>query len=187
MQHRKTNSKAKIEEAFINLLETENLNQITISKIAKQAKINRGTFYLHYLDMQDLLDNIMHHFFAGIQNILESDTLSRTNGYFFSNQTIEKICSYIKENFTVAKVIVGPELSSYPSYHLERILQHAFASKAANINSSKMPAPYASQIIFSGLISTFSLWIHRDMKETPNEIQEIVRNYSGYSPKEILA
>ena len=47
---RKTDSKNKIENAFIKLLTTKDYDQISISNLTKTANVNRGTFYLNYLN-----------------------------------------------------------------------------------------------------------------------------------------
>ena len=58
MQQRQTTTKSDIKEAFIQLLATKSLEDITISQLTKKAGVNRSTFYLHYLDKQDFLEQI---------------------------------------------------------------------------------------------------------------------------------
>ena len=58
MQQRQTTTKSDIKEAFIQLLATRNLEDITISQLTKKAGVNRSTFYLHYLDKQDFLEQL---------------------------------------------------------------------------------------------------------------------------------
>ncbi len=55
-------TKKKIKAAFIELLKNNHkYDSITVSDIAKEAKINRVTFYTHYIDkaclVQDILDD----------------------------------------------------------------------------------------------------------------------------------
>ncbi|PTG02991.1 TetR family transcriptional regulator, partial [Staphylococcus chromogenes] len=47
-----------IKGALIQLLKQHPFEQITIQHIADEADINRATFYQHYLDKYDLLDQI---------------------------------------------------------------------------------------------------------------------------------
>lgn len=47
-----------IKEALIQLLKTEALDKITIQQIADTADVHRATFYQHYYDKYDLLDQI---------------------------------------------------------------------------------------------------------------------------------
>ncbi|WP_353419409.1 TetR family transcriptional regulator [Staphylococcus delphini] len=47
-----------IKSALIQLLKTEPLDKITIQQIADTADVHRATFYQHYYDKYDLLDQI---------------------------------------------------------------------------------------------------------------------------------
>ncbi|MGQ2285548.1 TetR/AcrR family transcriptional regulator [Leuconostoc pseudomesenteroides] len=49
-----------IENALMQLLFQKKFKNITIDEIAKMAVINRSTFYLHYHDKYDLLDNLVN-------------------------------------------------------------------------------------------------------------------------------
>ena len=48
-----------IKDTFLALLEKKTFSKITVTEICKLAEINRGTFYLHYYDMDDVLDDIL--------------------------------------------------------------------------------------------------------------------------------
>ena len=49
---------AAITSALFSLLETKDFHKISVSDIIKKAKINRSTFYRHYVDKYDILDHI---------------------------------------------------------------------------------------------------------------------------------
>lgn len=55
---RKTNSKNAIRSALSRLLLEQSLESLTISQLTKEAGINRGTFYLHYVDKQDMFNQL---------------------------------------------------------------------------------------------------------------------------------
>ena len=44
-----------IREAFVSLRTTKNLEQITVKELCQQARISKGTFYLHYRSISDVL------------------------------------------------------------------------------------------------------------------------------------
>ncbi|CRH89739.1 DNA-binding transcriptional repressor AcrR [Chlamydia trachomatis] len=56
MQKRQTETKTYIRQALGQLLREEALEQIFISQICKKAGINRGTFYLHFSDKADMME-----------------------------------------------------------------------------------------------------------------------------------
>ena len=51
LDRRTKRTKKLLTDAFITLLSTKNLNEITIKELCDTADINRGTFYLHYQDL----------------------------------------------------------------------------------------------------------------------------------------
>ncbi len=48
-----------IRETLLELMEEKPFSRVTVTEICKRAEINRGTFYLHYLDLNDVLDDIL--------------------------------------------------------------------------------------------------------------------------------
>lgn len=50
------NTAIKIDKAFLPLLETKDFAYITIKEVCAAAGVNRSTFYLHYQNTRELLD-----------------------------------------------------------------------------------------------------------------------------------
>ena len=69
-QKRKTNTKENIKKAFIKLIKDKGFDSLTVSDLAREANINRGTFYLHYLDKYDLLDQLEKDVIEDLEEIL---------------------------------------------------------------------------------------------------------------------
>lgn len=51
-------TKMRIRDAFFDCLERKPLNRITVKELCEMAEINRATFYKHYMDPYDLMDQI---------------------------------------------------------------------------------------------------------------------------------
>ena len=52
---------ARMDEAFLTLLEKKDFTYITVKEICEAAGVNRSTFYLHYETMADLLSESISH------------------------------------------------------------------------------------------------------------------------------
>ena len=60
-QDRRTRyTRQTIKETFLELLKQKNFTKITVTEICKISEINRGTFYLHYYDIHDVLEDILN-------------------------------------------------------------------------------------------------------------------------------
>ena len=66
-QKRKTTTKSDLKAALTRLLREKDFEAISVSDITKEAGVNRGTFYLHYVDKFDMMDKLIDEI---LQNIL---------------------------------------------------------------------------------------------------------------------
>ncbi|WMT38879.1 helix-turn-helix domain-containing protein [Paenibacillus sp. D2_2] len=63
-------TKAVIREALTQLIEEKGFEALTVKDITTRAEINRGTFYLHYRDKYDLLEQSEQELIQGLIGIL---------------------------------------------------------------------------------------------------------------------
>lgn len=64
-------TRESIQRAFREMLEEMELEQITVKELTQRANINRRTFYLHYLSVEDLLEEVI--------DAITEDYVRRTN------------------------------------------------------------------------------------------------------------
>ena len=55
---RRRESIERIEKVFIELLQTKELHEISVSDICKRCELNRSTFYANYSDIYELADKL---------------------------------------------------------------------------------------------------------------------------------
>ena len=66
-------TKMFIKQSLTELLKTKPLKKITVKEICEKAEINRATFYKHYLDVYDLLDQIENQFIEELKQALKAE------------------------------------------------------------------------------------------------------------------
>ena len=59
MDRRTRYTRQAIRDTLLELMEEKPFSRITVTEVCKLAELNRGTFYLHYLDLDDVLDDIL--------------------------------------------------------------------------------------------------------------------------------
>ena len=57
-RQRQTPTKIDLRNALSQLLLQQNFESITIRELTEKAGINRGTFYLHYVDKYDMFEQM---------------------------------------------------------------------------------------------------------------------------------
>lgn len=60
-----------IRNSLLELLKKKSFEKITVTEICKISDLNRGTFYLHYYDMLDVLDDLIQEVFSDTSDIID--------------------------------------------------------------------------------------------------------------------
>lgn len=174
-KNRKT--KQLIQTSFIQILENKPFESITIGDITKTAKINRGTFYLHYQDKFDLLDQIEQQLFADIGSHIE-ELQSR----YLSTDTFEEeqehlaaaLFSSIERHSPILKIFLSAH--GRAGFHIR--FRDAFSEKVrVNIEKHEsfsaalnVPIEYFLSFITSAFLGLIEQWIQNGLDKTPQEM-----------------
>ena len=97
---RKRESKEKIEKVFLQLIQSKDIEQISVADICKECGLNRSTFYTNYIDIYDLVQKVQSRMadeFAEFQ--LSKNSKHDPNGYL-------NLFTYIKENEFFLRIAV---------------------------------------------------------------------------------
>ncbi|GGB08971.1 TetR/AcrR family transcriptional regulator [Macrococcus hajekii] len=165
-----------IQGSFIDLLSEKDFSKISIQNIADKADINRGTFYLHYLDKYDLLEQIitqlLHSLEHYINNIQQQEVLKSVHqGDLISHST--PIFQYIKNN---QKLFTTLMTSTYPfnfQQQFKQLLITQFTEKTEEPADDQTYQAYITNFTSSAYLGVIEEWINRDMKETPEELSAL--------------
>ena len=164
---RRKESQDKIERAFIELLQTNEIKDITVSDIIKAAGLNRSTFYANYLDIFDLADTTREKLEQEFSNLFaDYDYLNERSGAL-------KMFRHIKENQffyrTYFKLCYGDK-HLISKYDPKRAAQEHIS---ANLK-------YHIEFFRNGLNAIIKLWLAGGCQESPEEMAEVLKQeYRG--------
>ncbi|WP_054721954.1 TetR/AcrR family transcriptional regulator [Lacticaseibacillus nasuensis] len=133
-------TEVKIKAAFVGLLNQTSFEQVTISDITRAAHINRGTFYLHYVDKYALLtsyeDDLASQLDQLLHELADSLTLEslRTNGIYSLN-TVASIIEFVANEFGLIQVLFGPNGDPKFEPRLRRIVKDAISTAVYHIKA----------------------------------------------------
>lgn len=190
MDRRSNRTKVLLENALIKLMVEKGFDKISINDLTVEADINRGTFYLHYKDKYDLLEqkeNEVLKQFVEIKNNLATkyskDVILPSNK---ENLLPIFICvySYIKENADFIKVILGANGDLNFQMKLKNFIENCLVENVTiNNKIPNITLKYISTIASSTQLGIIEKWLKTGMKETPQELAEFVSNviYKLYS------
>ncbi|KPN95164.1 TetR/AcrR family transcriptional regulator [Lysinibacillus sp. ZYM-1] len=114
--HEKMNFETKqaIKKAFIQQVEEEGFERVTVKKLALTAQINRGTFYLHYSDKYDVMEDLqqellmeLERYVKHVQPVDAFQTMKMGQLY----QPFIKVIACIKEHAPAFRMLLGEQES----------------------------------------------------------------------------
>ncbi len=121
-------SETLIKEAVVSLLsEKKDLNKITVSEIVEKAGINRGTFYNHYSDIKDVLNQIEDEIMARL--IQKWKSSNNEEGLCFENFIRALTDTFIEKEDVCKKIIKN--VPHYVFDDLKRKVGEVFADSAS--------------------------------------------------------
>lgn len=190
---RNTETRGLIKEAFTVLMKEKGFQTLTVSDITRKAGINRGTFYLHYVDKYDLLEKLEKDLLDDLTEIL----LKKYDNHFdnpkeiIPYQAILSALYYVKDDFDFIQVLISKNGDMSFINRFKELLQKSMKEgilKTGILNYSQkgLPEDYANEILLSSTASVILLWIRKGGIETPEEIAHIVNQSKDISPYELL-
>ena len=164
---RRRESQEKLEKAFIELLQTRQIKDITVSDLIKVTKLNRSTFYANYLDIFDLADKTRERLEQDFSHLFaDYDSFSERSGAL-------KMFRHIKENQLFYQTYFK---LCYDDKHLISVCD----PKRAEMEQVSENLRYHIEFFRNGLNAIIKLWLAGGCKESPEEMAEVLQTeYRG--------
>ena len=151
-------TKMFLKEALIELLHEKPISKITIKELCEKAEINRSTFYTHYIDQYDLLDQIKQELLDN--SLLYIDSIKENTSEDHFKQTIFKLLHSIIENKDLIYVLWG----KYGDMGFQEQLIEIFKDKVISfVNTSNDIPSIEDELIYfyniNGFLGIIRKWI----------------------------
>ena len=177
-------TKTAIREAMVGLIVEKGFDAITVRDITDRANINRGTFYLHYKDKFDLLEQTEDEIIRDVQNIvLQANSLNYADFNSTDNPLpiVVTLFEYIQHHAVMMRAVLGQERDFMFLTRLrntvEKNLKLGFLAglKAKNF---LVPSEYLITYILAAHFGVIQVWLQSGCKESPREMAIILSKLS---------
>ncbi len=161
---RRKESVEKIEKAFVELIQEQELKDITVSGICKLTGLNRSTFYANFLDVYDLADKLR-------------DKLERDFAEVFSDRAEAgdgalRMFTHIRDNQLFYKTY-------FKLGYEEKHQVYAFDTHRAEKDFGGSNIRYHIEFFRCGLNAVIKMWLSGGCKESPEEMAEMIKQEYG--------
>ena len=114
-----------IKEAMLELLTEMDYSELTVADICRQAEINRGTFYLHYDNISQVLDALFDDALGNTHSVLAqigSETAK-------DEKCAYPLCRFLRENKKYQPLFFSDSLHSYVVDRMAESYRRSFVER----------------------------------------------------------
>ncbi|MGN0161448.1 MAG: TetR/AcrR family transcriptional regulator [Lachnospiraceae bacterium] len=174
MDRRIEKTRASIRDAYFSLLEKNQSNKVTISEIARQANIDRKTFYLHYNEPEDIMREFAQEKINEIMEYLKKS-------YVADQPTDVKILFDVLNRILEENMVFFRFIALNPKYdYFFDQLKELFVSILINdyekfFDFSDIDFRIYADYFVSGILSVYMRWIRENL---PLSLEDLAQRVS---------
>lgn len=166
-------TKKLIRQGLVEIAKTKRINKITVKELTDHIEINRGTFYLHYKDVYDLVDALENELYDEFNTKLSSYT-----GEALLNTPVdvcEDMCTHFYEHKDLYTTFLGVNGDTNFAFKLGERLNTGVYELFKNIFPKMDESEYNQAYSYCkfGLIGLINSWFTQYPEKTPREIAEM--------------
>ena len=170
-------SRKMIIDALADLLTQKQPDKITVTDIVRHAEINRGTFYAHYNDVSDVLNQIIRQTFSSIKDVLQQTPVQMQDA---PRVILTHIQTLLENDISFyQKLMTSGVGSTVRDQFIEIVLEYLYAQQQAQGVPITEQYVLAMRFCAGGLANLYSDWLAGKLPVTLDELTDTACNVLG--------
>lgn len=171
-------------DALLALLEKKEIEFITVTEITKRAGVNRSTFYLHYDNIYELLEETIENLnkkFIGSFAIKAPHTIqSKEEAFLITDERLIPYLQFVKQNKRALKLIhQKPQLFQARNAY-QRMYDKIFYPAISQFISQENQKIYNLEFFMGGVRAIVYKWMDLDCSTAIEDLVDIIKNCIRY-------
>lgn len=166
-------TKKQLRQGLTELLKEKSAKDITVRELSERVDLNRGTFYLHYKDIFDMIEQIEMEMFGDFNNVLTKHSLESLNRKPLP--MLIDVFHFVAENADMCKVLIGKNGDmAFINRLKDLVKKRCLNDWVALYNTGKSQNfEYCYSFIVSGCIGLLQNWLESGLKESPEHMASL--------------
>ena len=166
-------TKKLLTQALTQLLQEKQVNEITVKELTDLADMNRGTFYLYYKDIFDMIEKIEDELFENLNAIIalrENTDVSEQ-----AKPILRDLFMFIEDNQEMCRVLLSPNGDMNFLHRLNEVMREKCLQlyQTADLKGSEDEFDYHYSFIVFGCAGIIRSWVNRGCPENAEEMAEL--------------
>ncbi len=179
------NTALRMDEALIALLLEKNFEFITVKDICIRSGVNRSTFYLHYENMSDLLDETVLMINRRFKDSITADSVDidgapKDELFFMTDKYLLPWLYFVKENRRIYKAVHTRQDVFGVEHAYRGFFDGLFSPILSRYGVPKERHAYIMEFYRHGITAIVMRWGENECAESPKAIVDIIRQCVVY-------
>lgn len=175
-------TKADIREAFWRLYATKPIDKISVVQVCELAGYNRGTFYLHFSDIYDVLASIEESLLAGMTECVEAcmKRLRRDSSKLSCIAACKDVVLYYERNKSHISVLLGEQGDPSFIYRLKENLKPLWREYVVGSENGRSSGEIdlILEYTLAGTLFMISRWLANPGQTSARQLAHLVYDFS---------
>lgn len=174
----------KIRAAFLEALQKKKISEITVAEICRAVGINRSSFYLHYLDVYDILEKMTRE--VGEEIAGEIMGMHLTPRDFATGAYLPPVFRHMERHRDFYLLYFREMGTKDIETHFEELLDAVAKPfmRSVGIESERRIA-YHFALYQAGVLAVVKKWLEWGCVETPEEMAQTIASSIAAVPPEV--
>lgn len=176
------NTACLMDEALLQLLEHKDFDYITVKEVCQKAGVNRSTFYLHYENMTDLLqeshDYILQQFNSKYDNVAIDKNYILTcpleELYLIKPKYLVPYLEFIKEHKKVFLTMVNKPTTFAVDKYFDKMYEEVFYPILMRFGVPEKERRYLMAFCLSGIHSIIIQWVKNSCQDEVSFVADFI-------------
>lgn len=164
-------TKAQLRAGLAKLMQYKSIKEITVKELVDEVDINRSTFYLHYTDIYNMLDEIEKGLLTEIIHVIDTHPIGFNENTF---PFIADIFSILADNKDICTALMGPNGDSTFIYKIEEIIkENSMKALTQYFSASIEDLKYSYAFCLTGCVGLIKIWLNSNGSESPEHMAQL--------------
>ena len=161
-----------LRDALHSLVLDRGYDDLSVQDITDKANLGRATFYLHFREKDELLEDLLREF---------SQNFAQRHGSkisFSDRKVVQSMFEYAEDYYDFYRIMTIGKGGVIGMRKMQTIIRETCAQyldtlEAASCGTFTVPRAFLDNFMASSLMSTIFLWLEQDMPYSPSEMAEM--------------
>ncbi|MBO9605221.1 MAG: TetR/AcrR family transcriptional regulator [Paenibacillaceae bacterium] len=181
---RQVRTKQLLYRALMELIKEKGAANVTVTDLTNRAEVNRGTFYLHYRDVPDMLEQLKDEVFESIRGCVVKLSIPQAMKHADRNEVYPasiRIFEEFARHADFLQLMFGAKGDLSFALRFRKLIESHITSQI-DLKHIQAPIDYILAYMASANFGLIMHWLESGRNQTPEQMSKLLMRIINFGP-----